>query len=335
MKTSQELVEDIDEYCYHLVGVVVHSGTVDAGHYYSFIKERNSEKWYRFDDRVIVDFDPVKLPLETFGGDNNDPHPETYRSRNVYMLFYERIKYKTIWKTEDKKLLLKTSVPQDLLKHIQQDNADLLHRRLKSDSTFYKFFQQLISDFTFDPVIKYQETDLPFQAIKAATTLLMELLIPERNEDIYVPLMESLIKHFSSHVPASKWFLNCLCTTHINWFYTYLLESSDSGIRELMRRLIEACITSSSKMEQDHYANYFATLETGTEPLVPFDKWTPEIVERWLTDDLMIKSEIVQKIKQDFPKLDFTSDKNISELVKFGISPTIVKKINQAARLWK
>jgi len=75
MRSSPDLIDNDEEYSYHLVGVLVHSGTVDAGHYYSFIKERNTEKWYRFDDRVIVDFDPAKLPLETFGGDNSDPHP--------------------------------------------------------------------------------------------------------------------------------------------------------------------------------------------------------------------------------------------------------------------
>ena len=33
-----------DYYQYELVGVLVHTGTAQAGHYYSFIRERSGEK---------------------------------------------------------------------------------------------------------------------------------------------------------------------------------------------------------------------------------------------------------------------------------------------------
>jgi ubiquitin C-terminal hydrolase len=38
-----------DYYCYQLKGVVVHAGTAEGGHYYSFIRENFGEKggeWY-------------------------------------------------------------------------------------------------------------------------------------------------------------------------------------------------------------------------------------------------------------------------------------------------
>ena len=40
---------------YKLKGIVVHSGTSDSGHYYSFIKDREeskdeNSKWYEFND---------------------------------------------------------------------------------------------------------------------------------------------------------------------------------------------------------------------------------------------------------------------------------------------
>lgn len=37
-----------EDYAYHLKGVVVHAGTAEAGHYYSFIKD--DSKWYEFND---------------------------------------------------------------------------------------------------------------------------------------------------------------------------------------------------------------------------------------------------------------------------------------------
>ena len=47
-----------EEYEYKLVGVLVHAGVAQGGHYYSFIKDRTSNKWYRFDDEDVTPFDP-------------------------------------------------------------------------------------------------------------------------------------------------------------------------------------------------------------------------------------------------------------------------------------
>lgn len=66
MSTNWRFVRPADDpnAKYTLVGVVVHKGSADAGHYYSFIQDRNSQKWLRFDDKTITDFDPkVKSPL--------------------------------------------------------------------------------------------------------------------------------------------------------------------------------------------------------------------------------------------------------------------------------
>jgi ubiquitin C-terminal hydrolase len=38
-KSAEENTQD--KFKYRLVGVLIHSGSADAGHYYSYIKERN------------------------------------------------------------------------------------------------------------------------------------------------------------------------------------------------------------------------------------------------------------------------------------------------------
>jgi len=39
---------------YHLHAILVHSGTINSGHYYCFIRPNsNDEKWYKFNDSVV------------------------------------------------------------------------------------------------------------------------------------------------------------------------------------------------------------------------------------------------------------------------------------------
>ncbi|XP_067617273.1 ubiquitin carboxyl-terminal hydrolase puf [Eurosta solidaginis] len=98
--------EDIEECLeYELVGVTVHTGTADGGHYYSFIKERNKsvlqhDRWYLFNDAEVKPFDPSQIAAECFGGEMTsktyDSVTEKYmdfsfeKTNSAYMLFYER-----------------------------------------------------------------------------------------------------------------------------------------------------------------------------------------------------------------------------------------------------
>ena len=78
-KEQQELDEEESEdfnenYEYDLVGVTVHTGTADGGHYYSFIKERNEnsngqDRWFLFNDAEVKIFDPSQIAAECFGGE--------------------------------------------------------------------------------------------------------------------------------------------------------------------------------------------------------------------------------------------------------------------------
>lgn len=62
-----------DYYEFKLKGIVVHTGTADSGHYYSFIREtnQNGEKWYEFNDDIVRDFDISELSNECFGGEDS------------------------------------------------------------------------------------------------------------------------------------------------------------------------------------------------------------------------------------------------------------------------
>uniref|UniRef100_A0AAG5CQR3 ubiquitinyl hydrolase 1 n=1 Tax=Anopheles atroparvus TaxID=41427 RepID=A0AAG5CQR3_ANOAO len=104
---DEEESEDFNEnYEYDLVGVTVHTGNADGGHYYSFIKERNEdgdpnhqERWFLFNDAEVKLFDPSQIAAECFGGEMTsktyDSVTEKYldfsfeKTNSAYMLFYE------------------------------------------------------------------------------------------------------------------------------------------------------------------------------------------------------------------------------------------------------
>ena len=86
-----------DYFEYKLKGVVVHSGTADYGHYYSYINYKD-EKWAEFNDSSIRDFDSKKIAEECFGGKETDkPSTDLWAVSNeqkyskcAYILVYER-----------------------------------------------------------------------------------------------------------------------------------------------------------------------------------------------------------------------------------------------------
>lgn len=70
-KQKPRTLKNGNYYEYELVGVLVHSGSADAGHYYSFIKERNSNRWLEFNDIHVREFDVKNLEAECFGGNQD------------------------------------------------------------------------------------------------------------------------------------------------------------------------------------------------------------------------------------------------------------------------
>lgn len=65
-KESEEMFE------YELVGISVHSGTAEGGHYVAIIKERNRNSpnygnWLKFNDTNVNPFDPKSIDDECFG----------------------------------------------------------------------------------------------------------------------------------------------------------------------------------------------------------------------------------------------------------------------------
>ena len=74
---------------YSLKSVIVHQGHSEGGHYYAFIKDNESQEWYKFNDTKVNKFDIKELGDETFGGKDNNSQKD--KNKSAYLLFYEKI----------------------------------------------------------------------------------------------------------------------------------------------------------------------------------------------------------------------------------------------------
>lgn len=97
---SKYLSKDVDRsesWEYQLHGVLVHSGDLNAGHYYAFLKPEKDGWWYKYDDDKVTKATKREVLEENFGGPYKaqkgqlvQKKPEAMRPNSAYMLVYIR-----------------------------------------------------------------------------------------------------------------------------------------------------------------------------------------------------------------------------------------------------
>ena len=148
---SKPLQEDIFE----LVGVLVHQGTSENGHYYSYIRERPSctgtaPPWVEFNDRDVDAFDFSTLGYQAFGGSYDEQFQRQQKQFSAYMLFYQR--RSAIAKDHEEYILTpqsgmaKVPVPADLQNSIEIDNDSLIREYSLYDPNHTKFARLLLAN---------------------------------------------------------------------------------------------------------------------------------------------------------------------------------------------
>ncbi|KAI9826367.1 MAG: hypothetical protein M1832_000284 [Thelocarpon impressellum] len=145
---------------FELVGVLVHSGTAESGHYYSFIRERpitslsQSPGWVQFNDSDVSSWDPANIAAQCFGGQESWPQPRDNtplilpKAYSAYMLFYQRSsslnaeqQAQESFKSHGPK---KLEVPLELGNHIARDNELFIRKHCLYDPTHAPFVKSLL-----------------------------------------------------------------------------------------------------------------------------------------------------------------------------------------------
>ncbi|CAF3335952.1 unnamed protein product [Rotaria socialis] len=152
---------------YKLVGIIVHSGQANGGHYYSFVQnkeELNSPDlphWYKFDDTDVSDCkmdEDEELRSQCFGGDypaQSFDQPVMKRQRrwwNAYILFYEKISNDE--SNPDNSLVNALTqlqlydqtqrMPLSVQRSVRKQNIKFLHNRIHFSPEYFHFMKRLI-----------------------------------------------------------------------------------------------------------------------------------------------------------------------------------------------
>lgn len=143
---------------FQLVGVLVHSGTAESGHYYSYIRERptadSKGSWVEFNDSDVSRFDPSKIADQCFGG-YNEPHHSSglgplrfNKLWNAYMLFYQRVSSmesaKSVYKPAMNDIPVHVTLPVAHGNHIAMQNELFIRTYCLFDPCYTAFVRQLL-----------------------------------------------------------------------------------------------------------------------------------------------------------------------------------------------
>lgn len=177
---------------FQLVGVVVHDGTLQYGHYWSYAAERSlasdgTMPWYKLEDRMASRVTLREVLSQTRGGfmktETNDQ--AWLRSDNAYVLFYERlssIKATAIEQPSSLGLMTglcpKVAIPADLHQAITADNETHIRQ--------LNMFADEHADFVRSLLIKYEDISRDIRCKDQSMELLLVKLACEHLQSVTI-----------------------------------------------------------------------------------------------------------------------------------------------------
>ncbi|KAF2675205.1 hypothetical protein BT63DRAFT_31658 [Microthyrium microscopicum] len=148
----------IEEDKFELVGVLVHKGHAEHGHYISYIRARpemdgNKPLWLLFDDSDVTEIDVNDIPDLCFGGFGGEKNSysgftSTAKSYSAYMLFYQRsssMKGSVGDLQLGSPVVSQATIPTDLNDKIQEDNSWRLRLYSLFGIPHFRFVRQLVT----------------------------------------------------------------------------------------------------------------------------------------------------------------------------------------------
>eukprot|EP00940_MAST-03C_sp_MAST-3C-sp2_P000604 g604.t1 len=204
---------------YDLVGVVVHTGTSESGHYFSYVKERSNDseasahlpslnakesRWLHFNDSTVETFEFDEIAEMCFGGAKlctvRDPITQQMtrkwyaRPYSAYMLIYERKRPKS----ESDEGAVLPEIPRQIARSIESENITFLHDKQLFSPEYKSLMLCLCKSLRVDDaptlLATSQGSGRCLLMIKLATEYLFEILMHGRNVALCAPFVDFLCK---------------------------------------------------------------------------------------------------------------------------------------------
>jgi ubiquitin carboxyl-terminal hydrolase 34 len=278
-KLKQYDPED-EQYEYDLIGVTVHTGTADGGHYYSFIKDRTAgsrDKWFLFNDAEVKPFDPNQIAAECFGGEMTSKTYDSVtdkfmdfsfeKTNSAYMLFYERCPIMASDSSESSSTTFESGdsnmsnhqtsssvatfeLSKELEDWIWQDNMHFIQDKNIFEHTYFNFMWQICGYIpqTILPI----EPDITQKAAQLSTSFFIETFIHAKEKPTMVQWVELVTKQFNACQKACIWFLEHMANDTW-WPVQVLLKCPNQMVRQMFQRL---CIHVIQRLKQSHSSLY-------------------------------------------------------------------------------
>lgn len=252
---------------FELVGVLVHAGTAESGHYYSFIRERptsrRDESWFEFNDDLVSPWDPSKMEAACFGGteaswDNGVSQYE--KNYCAYMLFYERSSAldRKQQELERRGCLspIQRRIQSPLSGWIRAENLKLLQRHCLFDPDHIRFLDAIFDRMQdFDHGACSEDHKIETQAINAAIAHLDQVASRVRD----VPDAQRLtdrIKEFADNCGKCALAIYEYFTEHREAFKNMVQRNPEASVRSaVVDILIVAVISVKETYSRAYYAS--------------------------------------------------------------------------------
>ncbi|XP_061722090.1 ubiquitin carboxyl-terminal hydrolase puf [Cydia pomonella] len=290
---SEDNLDTEEHHEYELIGVTVHTGTADGGHYYSFIRDRqhaHHDRWLLFNDAEVKPFDPAHIAAECFGGEMTSKTYDSVtdkfmdfsfeKTNSAYMLFYElspprsqrgsecgpQEEAQSSTAGESPQAVERRSdstpsvrLPPDLLKWIWDDNMHFLHDKNIFQHAYFTFMGQMCS--SVPQSLMTLRPEVTEVAARLSTSFFIETFIHAKEKPTMVSWVELVTKQFNASAAASEWFLGHMADDTW-WPMQVLIKCPNQMVRQMFQRL---CMHVIQRLRSSHCALYLQGMEEGED----------------------------------------------------------------------
>ena len=317
--------EDTEE-IYELVGVLVHTGTAESGHYYSYIHDPRpqdtvpdpSVKWYEFNDSEVKPWRLEELDHWCFGGPELSYDPAFYpepptKSYSAYMLFYRKRPKALSFAKIAPEVQLKLP-PPNLAAEVQRNNDYFTRRYVVYGDDLSGFVVKLLKGMPKSEMSRLE--DCEFQQLDDPVDDLYPLVLGLHVYRLVVSRLEfrSSVEKFCNALKAS--IRSSPAARH--YFYAWLLKTAGC-LKELL-------LTNSNEKARLQSGQLIADSLTAEEVAKPRTIDPQNAIE-------CLDLEVARNVITDLVNLVYTAGDNWRSWSEYFETLTLIAKDQEWARL--